>query len=142
MSTLAQLWPLLLATAGVLGGIGGGVWAARLVWVRAFLERLRHERDAVVLEVEQVFVDATLRGRSPSSPGGAELTADEQREALSLAVTRLMELLGLATIERALRILGLPTLPLFVGRWLTTWVEAGVKELSIRQAAANKGGSS
>ena len=67
--------------------------------------------------------------------GRAELTEGERDVALHLAVERLIELLGLATIERALRILGLPRVPDFVRRWLTTRVEAQVKHLSLEQRA-------
>lgn len=126
-----QVWALLASLVALLGG--AGLWAARVAWLRDFLHRAEAEARNVVLEVEQVYVDKILAGRDPSSDGGAELTPDEKEIALHLAVARLEELLGLATIERALRILGLPRVPDFVRRWLTTRVEAQVKHLSMEQ---------
>lgn len=128
---MTALWPLLVAAVGLIGAGGGAFWAARLVWVRSFLARAEHEAHAVVLEVEQTYVDRLQAARAPDSPGGAELTPDEQAIALHLAVERLAELLGLTALERALRILGLPRTPDFVRRWLTTRVESQVKRLSM-----------
>lgn len=126
-----QVWTLIVSLVALLGG--AGIWAARVSWLRDFLHRAEAEAHNVVLEVEQVYVDRILAGRAPESAGGAELTPDEKEIALHLAVARLEELLGLATIERALRILGLPRVPDFVRRWLTTRVEARVKLLSMGQ---------
>jgi len=137
--TILEYGPLLLGA--VFTSIGA--WVARAAmtraWLRDFLARLLMERRAVVLEVEQTYVDRILHGREADSPGGAELTGQEKREALAAAVNRLADLLGLGTIERALRLLGLPVLPSFVKSWLTTHVEAAVKELSIEQVAAQSG---
>lgn len=130
---MSALWPMLLAAVGLLGAGGGAWWVARLAWVRAFLARAEQEAHSVVLEVEQTYVDRIRAARDPSSPGGADLTPEEQVEALGRAVDRLAELLGLTTLERALRILGLPRAPDFVRRWLTTRVEAHVKLLSMAQ---------
>lgn len=130
---LSQLWPLILASVGMLAAGGGAAWAYRLAWVRSFLARAEQEAHSVVLEVEQTYVDRILAARALDSPGGAELTEDEQAIALQLAVKRLAEMLGLTALERALRVLGLPRTPEFVTRWLTTRVEAHVKRLSLEQ---------
>lgn len=126
-----QVWTLLLSLVALLGG--GAVWAARVAWVRDFLRRAEVEARNVVLEVEQTYVDKITAARDPLSPGGVELTEGEREVALHLAVERLLELLGLATVERALRILGLPRSLDFVRRWATTRVEAQVKHLSLEQ---------
>jgi hypothetical protein len=139
MRLILEYGPLVLGA--ILTALAGAAarWARDRAWLRDFLARLLVERRAVVMEVEQVYVDATIRARAANSPGGAELTQEEQREALDLAVARLTELLGLAALDRALRLLGLPRVPAFVRRYLTTQIEASVKELSIEQAAASRG---
>jgi hypothetical protein len=126
VSTLIALWPMLLATLATLGLGAGGVFAARLAWVRAFLERVKAERRAVVLEVEQVYVAALRRAREADSPGGTKLTEGEAEAAKTAAVDRLIEMLGIGAITRALRILGLPPVPDFVRRWAITQVESEV----------------
>jgi hypothetical protein len=137
MDTITAWGPLALGTIAT-AILGVGVrYAVRYAWLAGFLARAQAVARDVVLEVEGVYVDRTLAGRDPGSPGGVELTAEEQREALALAVTRLLELLGLSAVERAMRILGLPTLPTFVRRYATTLIEARCKELSIEQAAAS-----
>lgn len=138
MKALLEWWPFLVAIFGAVGGAGYFARAAAArAWLRDFLARVQVERRTVALEVEQTYVDRLLRAREASSPGGAELTAEEQRAALDLAVHRFLELVGLDAIDRALRLLKLPRLPGFVHRWAVSHVEAGVKEISIEQAAAN-----
>jgi hypothetical protein len=137
--TFTEIITALVSGGGVAAVIG--LWLARAAvtraWLRAFLDRFREIREAVVLEVEQTYVDRILKARAPTSPGGAELTPEEQAEALRTAVGRLKELVGLAALERALKLMGLPRTPAFVDQWLATWVEATVKRLSIEQAVAN-----
>ncbi len=141
MKTLIDYWPFLVL---IVSGLGGGAWVTKFAmgraWLRDFLARVQVERRTVALAVEQTYVDAKLKGKRPESPGGVDLTKEEQAEALTLAVTRFLELLGLDAIDRALRLMGLPRIPEFVRRWATTHVEAAVKELSIDQVAANSGG--
>lgn len=133
--TLVTYGPLTLgALATAVLGIAAVV-ARRYAWLRAFLARAELEVRDVVLAVEQTYVDQVRAARSPSSPGGRALTEEEQREARARAVNRLLELLGVAAIERALRILGLPALPAraAVCRWADTKVEAMVKRLTLEQ---------
>lgn len=124
-------------------GLGVLAWLVRFLshrmWLRDFLARAHAVAHDVVLETEQIYVDRVLAARQASSPGGAELTPQEQRDALDLAVNRLLDLLGLAAVNRGLRLLGLPQLPGFVRSWATNLVEARVKELSIAQVAAASG---
>lgn len=129
----------LLGGGGIAAAIGVAIarYAATHLWLKSFLERFTSARRAVVLEVQQTYVDRITKARSPDSPGGTELTPVEQQEALDLAVSRLMEMIGLTAIERALKLMGLPTAPEFIRRWLVTWVESTVKELSIQEVAAN-----
>lgn len=140
MRALVEFWPFLLAMIGALGGAGYFArLAAARAWLRDFLARLKDERRAVVLEVEQTYVDARLRAKRPDSPGGVELTKEEQREALDRAVSRFLELVGLGALLRALRLLGLPRSGDFIRRYAVTHVEMALKELSIEQVAAESG---
>lgn len=130
--TAPQVWAVVVA---LVGGLVGAGWLGRLawlrVWVRDFLARAELEIRHAVLEVEQTYVDRVLAGKDPSSPGGVELTPDEQAEALRRAVDRALELVGIAALDRALRILGLPRTPAFIAGWIATRVEARVKLLSL-----------
>jgi hypothetical protein len=108
--------------------------AANRSWLRDFLARLLVERRAVVFEVRQTYVDQILKARLDGA-----LTPLEKEEAKQMAMRRLLEVLGVAAIERALRVMGLPTLPAFVHRWLTTHLESAVKELDLEMSAAGAG---
>lgn len=125
-----QTWAAIAVLASAL--LGGG-WLARLAfaraWVRDFLARAQEEIRVAVLEVEQTYVDVIMAARDPGSPGGAELMPGERDEALRRAVKRARELIGLDALDRALRILRLPTTPAFVDAWITARVEAHVNTM-------------
>ncbi len=131
-----MLWLMGLLSALSAGGGLLARFAVNRIWLRDFLERARHVRDDVVLELEQTVVDQLARARAADSLGGVEITDTEMRDIRDRGVKRLLELLGLAAVERALKLMGLPHLPEFVTGWAVTQVEAAVKRLSIAQAAA------
>lgn len=126
--------------AALLGGgslvaiIGGFLLrlASRYAWLKAFTDRIERYRRAVVLDVQNTYVQALKDRRADG-----KLTPEEAREALGMAVDRFLELLGVKAVDRYLALAGLPKTPEFIERWARTLVEAAVKELSIDEAAAN-----
>lgn len=133
--------PEIVAVVATVGGAGAGGWlawiAARFAWLRAFWERFHAIKAAVVLEIRNTYVEALKRAKDPTSPGGTSLTPEEATEALRKAVDRFVDMIGLGALERAMKIMGLERSTAFIREWLATWVEAEVKDLSIREVVAN-----
>lgn len=126
-------WKLL---AGGVALLFGRLWV-KDSWLRGLVYRAGVAGEQVVLEVEQTHVDHVKAGKLASSPGGATLTPEEARGARKAALDKLLEILG----GRGLVLLGWI---LGVGKGtidtvLGTAVEAGVKKMSIAQAAVKNG---
>ena len=123
----------------IAGGVAllfGRLWV-KDSWLRGLVYRAGVAGEQVVLEVEQTHVDHVKAGKAPSSPGGATLTPEEARGARKAALEKLLEILG----GRGLVLLGWI---LGVGKGtidtvLGTAVEAGVKKMTIAQAAVKNG---
>jgi hypothetical protein len=97
-------------------------------FLRSMLERIVIEARAVVLEVEQTYVDKITEGRRDGI-----LTPEEGASAKAAAIAKLRTNLGSVGLERLGRIIGLtaPAIEALLG----THVEAAVKSLTLAQEA-------
>src|SRR5262249_23129459 len=93
-------------------------------WLRGMLERLVTEAKAVVLEVEQTYVDSVKGARDDGV-----LTPAEAATARRLALSALKSNLGMKGLRRLGRILGLDDSEL--DRLLGTHIEAAVKQVTM-----------
>lgn len=96
------------------------------VFVQGLLSRLVVEAKAVVLEVEQTYVDSIKAAKIDGV-----LTSSEAAEARSQALVKLRENIGQKGLDRLGRILGLTGLG--VSALLSTHLEASVKQLTLAQ---------
>jgi hypothetical protein len=98
-------------------------------FLKTMMERIVIEARAVVLEVEQTYVDGLAKGRADG-----ELTSEEKAMARATALAALRANLGKKGLARLGRIVGLSDDA--IDKLLGTHIEAQVKALAIVKDAA------